>query len=221
MWRRMEPTHESSCWPTTTRNDVPTTPHTQSATKKISIYNSTTVSSSRYVSIFCWWHWRTLHLMRAPYFVDDTYGHCIWSESTIWSLDFRISSSRSPHTFCRANQHVVGWLEDSGFSSPPGLKSRCSHLSCVNFSIFRWCTFSGRRHSTQLRGTYGDFVKSQDHIVRTGFFGILILQKMALVLTSPRITVSWWGTNLIQEFQAKYKICSTRPLWPMSTTIGF
>ena len=150
MWRRMEPTHESSCWPTTTRNDVPTTPHTQSATKKISIYNSTTVSSSRYVSIFCWWHWRTLHLMRAPYFVDDTYGHCIWSESTIWSLDFRISSSRSPHTFCRANQHVVGWLEDSGFSSPPRLKSRCSHLSCVNFSIFRWCTFSGRRrfHST-------------------------------------------------------------------------
>ena len=165
MWRRMEPTHESSCWPTTTRNDVPTTPHTQSATKKISIYNSTTVSSSRYVSIFCWWHWRTLHLMRAPYFVDDTYGHCIWSESTIWSLDFRISSSRSPHTFCRANQHVVGWLEDSGFSSPPRLKSRCSHLSCVNFSIFRRCTFSGRRRSTRLRGTYGDFVKSQDHML--------------------------------------------------------
>ena len=164
MWRRMEPTHESSCWPTTTRNDVPTTPHTQSATKKISIYNSTTVSSSRYVSIFCWWHWRTLHLMRALYFVDDTYGHCIWSESTIWSLDFRISSSRSPHTFCRANQHVVGWLEDSGFSSPPRLKSRCSHLSCVNFSIFRRCTFSGMRRSTRLRGTYGDFVKSQDHI---------------------------------------------------------
>ena len=165
MWRRMEPTHESSCWPTTTRNDVPTTPHTQSATKKISIYNSTTLSSSRYVSIFCWWHWRTLHLMRAPYFVDDTYDHCIWSESTIWPLNFRISSSRSPHTFCRANQHVVGWLEDSGFSSPPRLKSWCSHLSCVNFSIFWWCTFSGRRRSTRLRGTYGDFVKSQDHML--------------------------------------------------------
>ena len=124
-----------------------------------------TVSSSRYISVFSRWHWRTLHLMRAPYFVDDTYGHCIWSESTIWSLDFRISSSRSPHTFCRANQHVVGWLEDSGFSSPPRLKSRCSHLSCVNFSIFRRCTFSGRRRSTRLWGTYGDFVKSQDHML--------------------------------------------------------
>ncbi len=83
----------------------------------------------------------------------------------IWSLDFRISSSRSPHTFCRANQHVVGWLEDSGFSSPPRLKSWCSHLSCVNFSIFRRCTFSGRRRSTRLRGTYGDFIKSQDHML--------------------------------------------------------
>ena len=36
-------------------------------------------------------------------------------------------------------------------------------------------------------------------------FGILISQKMAFVLTSPRITVSWWDTNLIQEFQARYK----------------
>ena len=36
-------------------------------------------------------------------------------------------------------------------------------------------------------------------------FGILTLQKMTLMLTSPRITVSWWGTNLIQEFQARYK----------------
>ena len=60
---------------------------------------------------------------------------------------------------------MVGWLEDSGFSSPPRLKSRCSHLSCVNFSIFRRCTFSGRRRSTRLRGTYGDFVKSQDHML--------------------------------------------------------
>ena len=73
------------------------------------------VSSSRHVSVFSWWHWRTLHFMRASYFVDDTYGHCIWSESTIWSLDFRISSSRSPHTFCRANQHVVGWLGGQWF----------------------------------------------------------------------------------------------------------
>ena len=81
-----------------------------------------TVSSSRYVSIFSWWHWRTLHLMRAPYFVDDTYGHCIWSESTIWSLDFRISSSRSPHTFCRANQHVVGWLGGQWFLEPTKVK---------------------------------------------------------------------------------------------------
>ena len=44
---------------------------------------------------------------------------------------------------------------------------------------------------------------------------------MALVLTSPRITGSWWGTNLIQKIQAKYEICSTRPFWPVSTTNGF
>ena len=74
-----------------------------------------TVSSSRYVSVFCWWHWRTLYLMRATYFVVDTYGHYIWSKSTIWSLDFRISSSRSAHTFCGANQPVVGWLGGQWF----------------------------------------------------------------------------------------------------------
>ena len=44
---------------------------------------------------------------------------------------------------------------------------------------------------------------------------------MVLVLTSPRITVSWWGTILIQKFQANYKISSTRPLWSMSTTKRF
>ena len=136
MWHRMEPTHESSCWPTTTRNDVPITPHTQSATKKISIYNSTTVSSSWYVSIFCWWHWRTLHLMRAPYFVDDTYGHCIWSKSTIWSLDFRISSSQSPHTFCRANQHVVGWLGRQWFLEPTKVKVPVLAFYLVLISVF-------------------------------------------------------------------------------------
>ena len=81
-----------------------------------------TVSSSRYVSVFSWWHWRTLHLMRAPYFVEDTYSHCIWSESTIWSLDFRISSSRSPHTFCHANQHVVGWLGGQWFPETTRVK---------------------------------------------------------------------------------------------------
>ena len=81
-----------------------------------------TVSSSWYVSVFSWWHWRTLHLMRAPYFVEDTYGHCIWSESTIWSLDFRISSSWSPHTLCRANQHVVGWLGRQWFLEPTRVK---------------------------------------------------------------------------------------------------
>ena len=81
-----------------------------------------TVSSSRYVSVFSWWHWRTLHLMRAPYFVDDTYGHCIWSESTIWSLDFKISSSRSPHTFCGANQPMVGWLGGQWFLEPTRVK---------------------------------------------------------------------------------------------------
>ena len=69
-----------------------------------------TVSSWRYISVFFWWHWQTLYLMCAPYFVDDTYGHCIWSESMIWSLDFRISSSRSAHTFCGANQPMVWWL---------------------------------------------------------------------------------------------------------------
>ena len=81
-----------------------------------------TVSSSRYVFVFCWWHWQTLYLMRAPYFLDDTYGHCIWTESTIWSLDFRISSSRSPHTFCHANQHVVGWLGWQWFLEPTWVK---------------------------------------------------------------------------------------------------
>ena len=73
------------------------------------------ISSSRYVFIFCWWHWRTLYFMCAPYFFDDTYGHCIWSEGTIWSLDFRIRSSRSPYTFCGAKQPVVGWLRGQWF----------------------------------------------------------------------------------------------------------
>ena len=56
-------------------------------------------------------------------------------------------------------------------------------------------------------------------IVATGFPGSNF-QKMAVVLTSPRITVSWWGTNLIQKFQAK-KMCSTWPFGSMSTTIWF
>ena len=147
--------------------------------------------------------------MRAPYFVDDTYGHCIWSENTIWSLDFRISSSRSPHTF----------LEDSGFSSPPRLKSRCSHLSCVNFSIFRRCAFSGRRCSTRLRGTYGDFVKSQDHIcwptlskvligvgfacVRLQRWEYRVKQTYAMIiwsLTHPYNSVfCWWHNQLTNQ----------------------
>ena len=55
---------------------------------------------------------------------------------------------------------------------------------------------------------------------RPGFPGNKFPEK-TVVLISPRITVRWWGSKLIQKLQAKYKICSTRPFWPMSTTLGF
>lgn len=56
--------------------------------------------------------------------------------------------------------------------------------------------------------------------VTTGFPGNKFPEK-TVVLISPRITVSWWGSNLIQKFQAENKICSTRPFWLVSTTNGF
>ena len=33
------------------------------------------------------------------------------------------------------------------------------------FQNFWRCAFSGRRRSTRLRGTFGDFIKSQDHML--------------------------------------------------------
>ena len=71
MWRKMEPTHESSCWPTTTRNDVPTTPHTQSATKKISIYNSTML----YIEVNCMVHPKYLFCIVNVYIFSKNISH--------------------------------------------------------------------------------------------------------------------------------------------------
>src|SRR5215216_5267987 len=56
---------------------------------------------------------------------SDTFtrdDHRISSESTIRSLDFRICSLRSPHTFCGANQPVVGWLGGQWFPEPTRVK---------------------------------------------------------------------------------------------------
>src|SRR5215216_6687879 len=64
---------------------------------------------------------RPSKIMHAP----DTFthdGHCISSESTIRSPDFRIISSRSPYTFCGANQPVVGWLGGQWFPQPTRVK---------------------------------------------------------------------------------------------------
>ena len=53
------------------------------------------------------------------------------------------------------------WLDgqrDCGVVSPPGFKSRCSHLFLKLFQDFRRCAFSERGRSRRRRGAYGNFV---------------------------------------------------------------
>ena len=52
---------------------------------------------------------------------------------------------------------MVGWLGGQWSLEPTKVK--------VPVLAFILCAFSGRRRSTRLRGTYGDFVKSQDHML--------------------------------------------------------
>ena len=53
---------------------------------------------------------------------------------------------------------MLGWLEGWWYPQPTRVQVLVLAIFLDLFQDFRWCTFSGRRHSRQWRGAYGDFV---------------------------------------------------------------